>query len=222
MGKRAVQIIVTFVVWSGLLFLAAGTWDWPRAWLMLGLNLAALVVNFYLVWRFNPRIAETRSKVRAGTKGWDKVLIPIYGLLYLGYPVVAGLDAVRFGWTSLPVFWIYPGILFYIVGSALILWVLLANPFLETTVRIQTERGHHVVTTGPYALVRHPMYSGSILQYLSFPLILGSAWSLLPALAVVAVVLIRTVLEDKTLYNELPGYADYTRQTRRRLFPGVW
>lgn len=222
MLKRAVQIVVTFVVWSGLLFLAAGTLDWPRAWLLLGLNLAALALNFYLVWRFNPQIAETRSKIRAGTKSWDTVLIPIYGVLYLGYPVVAGLDAVRYGWSSLPVFWIYPGILLYVIGSALTLWVLLTNPFLETTVRIQTERGHHAVTHGPYAIVRHPMYSGSILQYLSFPLILGSAWSLAVSLAVIAVVVIRTGLEDKTLYNELPGYADYTRQTRHRLLPGVW
>ncbi|MEW6516273.1 MAG: isoprenylcysteine carboxylmethyltransferase family protein [candidate division FCPU426 bacterium] len=222
MLRRALQIIITFGIWAGLLFIAAGTWDWPRAWILVGLMVLTLAVNFVLVARFNPRIAEARSKVRKGTKGWDKVLMPVYAFFYLAFPVLAGLDAVRFGWTSLPDALVYPGAFLYIMGAALIDWVLVTNPFLEQTVRIQTERGHKVVTTGPYALVRHPMYCGLMIQYLGLPLLLGSAWSLLGTLAVIAIFAVRTAKEDKTLEAELEGYADYKQKTKWRLLMGVW
>jgi len=97
-----------------------------------------------------------------------------------------------------------------------------ANAFLSTVVRIQAERGHYVVTTGPYAYVRHPMYAGMVLTFWGVPLLLGSWWALLPGSLNALLFVIRTALEDRTLQAELPGYADYVRKVRRRLVPGVW
>ncbi len=222
MLKRALQIVLTILILAVLLFLSAGTLAWPGAWLLLGLMLASLAGNFIVILRFNPGIAETRSKMRQGTKGWDKVLMAVYSLLYLAFPVVAGLDAVRLGWSSLPAAYLYPGLVLYALGSALIAWVLATNPFLETTVRIQEERGHRVITTGPYAIVRHPMYLGLLIQYLGLPLILGSVWSFATAAAIIAVFIIRTAREDRTLFTELPGYGEYSRKTRWRLMLGAW
>jgi protein-S-isoprenylcysteine O-methyltransferase Ste14 len=222
MLKRALQVVISFVVWSGLLFLAAGTLDWPRAWLLVGLMCLNLVVNFVLVGRKNPEIAEARSKMGEGTKGWDKVLISIHMLAYIAYPIVAGLDAVRYAWSSLPMAAVYPGVLLYLISWVLIAWVLLTNPFLEQTVRIQKEKGHRAITTGPYAMVRHPMYLGMLLQYASFPLVLGSNWSWIPALMMILLLLVRTAKEDKTLEAELEGDGEYKQKTRWRIMRGVW
>ena len=108
------------------------------------------------------------------------------------------------------------------LGLGLFLWAMASNAFFSEGVRIQEERSHTVATGGPYQYVRHPGYSGAILAQLSTPLLLGSPWALIPSLASAALYITRTTLEDKTLVAELPGYNDYTQQTRYRLFPGVW
>ncbi|UCC65296.1 MAG: isoprenylcysteine carboxylmethyltransferase family protein, partial [Anaerolineae bacterium] len=136
--------------------------------------------------------------------------------------VVAGLDA-RFEWsTSVPLALHIGGLIASVLGWALFMWAMGANAFFSEAVRIQEERGHTVVTNGPYRYVRHPGYVGAILALLATPLLLGSLWALVPAgLAAIGYV-VRTGLEDKTLQEELDGYKDYTRQVRYRLLPGVW
>ena len=109
-----------------------------------------------------------------------------------------------------------------VLGFIPVAWSMGTNPHLETTVRIQKDRGHKVATTGPYNIVRHPMYLGGILQSLSIPLFLGSAWTLIPAGIQVVLLVIRTTYEDRTLQDELEGYKDYSQKTRYRLMPGVW
>jgi protein-S-isoprenylcysteine O-methyltransferase Ste14 len=220
--KRMVQIVLFTAVWGVLLFASAGRPDYIRGWICLGLFVFFAAASAILVLRYNPEVAAARSKLHSDAKGFDKVFAVVYTLLQLALPVVAGLDAVRYGWSSMSFEAVYPGALLYLLAAAPVTWAMVSNPFLETMVRIQEERGHRVVTTGPYRYVRHPMYVGIILQMVATPLVLGSWWSFVPA-AVIAILFVwRTAKEDGTLRNELSGYEEYAQQTRYRLLPGIW
>jgi protein-S-isoprenylcysteine O-methyltransferase Ste14 len=137
-------------------------------------------------------------------------------------PAIAGLDAVRFAWNPMPHWTLYLGIAVFIGSAILIAWVMVRNPHAETSVRIQVERGHRVVATGPYGLVRHPMYVGLILLYFAQALILGSMWALAIAGLIASLFLWRTAMEDKVLRKDLPGYEEYASMIRYRLMPGLW
>ena len=165
---------------------------------------------------------SARLRPKWSSERADTILLILFLPVMLAVPVVAGLDAVRYDWSSLPFWTIYPGIALHASGDALLLWTMIVNPFLEKTVRVQTERGHHVITTGPYAIVRHPMYMGVILLFLAVPLVLGSAWTLAPVVAMTLLLIARTFLEERLLRRNLPGYEKYMVQTRWRIIPGVW
>jgi len=135
---------------------------------------------------------------------------------------LAGMDAVRFRWSSMPFVSVYIGAVLYGLSMALVGWVLCTNPFAESSVRIQHDRGHTVVSSGPYRFVRHPMYVGSCFMYAATGLILGSVWALLDAGLLAILLVVRTALEDRTLRRELAGYEEYASRTRCRLIPGVW
>jgi protein-S-isoprenylcysteine O-methyltransferase Ste14 len=156
--------------------------------------------------------------------GWDPPLAT-GGFLFL-FPalfVVAGLDARRYQWSPpIPGGVTVAAAAAFVFGQAFAFWAVRSNPFFAKFVRIQHERGHHVVRSGPYAYVRHPGYAGSLLAHLMLPLILGSLWALVPAVIGTALFVVRTWLEDRTLQAELPGYRDYAHDVRWRLVPGVW
>jgi len=219
---RFVTVVGTLAFLGGLLFLGAGRMDWGRAWVYLGISALMLVVNGVVLLRSNPEVVAERSRVHRGTKRFDKVFTLLYIPPFLALPVVAGLDAVRFGWSGmgLPVAGV--GALLLVLGNVPILSAMVVNRHLEGTVRIQEDRGHQVVRTGPYRVVRHPMYVGMILQNIAAPLLLGSAWAFVPAVLMIGLMVWRTHLEDRTLHAELEGYADFARSTRYRLLPGVW
>jgi len=206
-----------------VVFLPAGTLDWPRAWALLAVYTLA-VGGFVAVLRWrNPEALAARMRgAGEGTKPFDRVFVPVWTVLILAMLLVSGLDAVRFGWAPLPDWTLVPG--FGLMGLAMVPigWSAAHNPHLEGTVRIQHDRGHRVVSTGPYAWVRHPMYVGSLLWLWALPLILGSTWAMVPAALASAAMVWRTALEDATLREELPGYADFADQTRYRLLPGIW
>ena len=132
------------------------------------------------------------------------------------------LDNARFHWSQVPLWLTGVGYLFFLISMGGIVWVMRVNKFAEPHVRIQTDRGQRVVDTGPYAVVRHPFYALAILLFGSMPLALGSLWGLLPAGLAAALLVVRTVLEDRLLQRELPGYRDYAGRVRYRLIPGVW
>jgi len=209
-------------VWGGLLFWAAGTLTWTRGWIHLGLWIVTLVTNFaILLWR-NPAVLVARARRQTVEETFDKVILSCFIPAALAIPVLAGLDAARYGWALLPLWAVGLGVPIHIAGDAFILWSMIVNPYLEKDVRIQSERGHQVITTGPYALVRHPMYVGCILVLVGIPLLLGSSWAFLPVGVVALLLVIRIVFEDRMLREELPGYEEYAGQTRHRLIPGIW
>jgi protein-S-isoprenylcysteine O-methyltransferase Ste14 len=197
-------------------------WNWTLGWIYLGLVVANLVITWICLVRWNPVLIERRMRFAKGTKSWDKVWAMLYAPVMIAVHAVAGLEA-RDGVSSLPEATWLLGLAIFAPGSAILTWSMVVNPFFEKTVRIQTEHGHHVIDTGPYAFVRHPGYLGFAGWMVSIPLLLASAWAFIPALLAVVGIVVRTALEDRTLYAELPpGYAEYTTRVHFRLVPGIW
>lgn len=188
----------------------------------MGLVSASLLAAMsIMLWKMPSRAAE-RWKRRKDTKRFDKILGLAYFAALIALFVLSGFDAVRYRWTSMPTWPIWVGTALHLAGLVLILWAVLTNPHAETTVRLQTDRDHKVISSGPYRFVRHPMYSGIIVTFFGWPLVLGS-WVGLGVVSCIAVLfLVRTILEDRTLRRELDGYQDFCRRTRYRLVPGVW
>ncbi len=222
-AKRLVQVLPMTALWGLVLFLSAGDWGWSRAWLYVGLTPGLLLINFIWVMRTNPEVIAARSKVRSpGTKTFELVIAPLFLLAMVGVPLVAGLDH-RFDWAQLPSWTLWPGVLGVVLGNIPVAWSMAHNPHLERSVRIQEDRGHRVISTGPYAWVRHPMYAGVCLQYLALPLLFRSGWALVPGVWMCAVLAVRITFEEETLRQELPGYAEFAEtMTRYRLVPGLW
>lgn len=222
LGLTLLKIVLQFVFMGGVLLVAAGTLYWVRAWIYLGVGLSCLAVNASIVLRINPQAIVERHKKHEDTKTFDKVLTRIIMLATFGTWIVAGMDAVRFGWSSISAGWLYAGVALHLLGMAAICWCLATNPYLEKSVRIQADRDQRVITTGPYGFIRHPMYLAMIVMMLGCPLILGSAWAFLPVAICIVLFVLRTALEDRTLRRELRGYEEYTQATRCRLLPGIW
>jgi protein-S-isoprenylcysteine O-methyltransferase Ste14 len=181
-------------------------------------------VSRVLAARRNPDLITERSRFsqHEDTKAWDKLLSPLVGLGGGLIPLVAGLDEL-FGWSpffSLPIKIL--SLIIILAGYTISSYALIENRFFSGVVRIQTDRGHQVVSSGPYQWVRHPGYAGALLVYLVTPLLLDSGWAYLPGLFLTVLLFIRTALEDQTLQDELEGYQDYTKRVRYRLIPGIW
>lgn len=220
--KRIGTVAIFFVLIAVILFLAAGRLNWTWAWVYLGICLVSVLINAPIMLRTSPETVAERGEFRI-TEKWDKVVSGLYALaMYFALPLVAGLD-VRFGWTrDLSVAWHVAGAMVLAVGLGLSSWAMIANAHFSTAVRIQSDRGHTVCSTGPYRFVRHPGYVGFILQALGVPILLGSLWALTPGLTAMVLMIIRTSLEDRMLQAELTGYQDYVQKVRYRLVPGIW
>ncbi len=220
--NRIFQVLGSTAAVGVLLFLAAGRLDWMSAWVFLALGtLVFLTAGLYVV-RKNPEVVNERGKGAQGAKTWDRILTSIYALFLFAIYVVAGLDAGRFRWSVMPIIVQGLGGVGIVLRLLLIYWAMLANPFLAQVVRIEDERGHQTVSSGPYRYVRHPMYVGILFEYGSTPLLLGSWLALIPFVIMGALLVLRTSLEDKTLLTELSGYSEYAQRVRFRLVPGVW
>ena len=204
-------------------FLAAGRMDIPRAWIFLGMDYLGVIVVSVVFWKLAPELANQRATIKEGTKPWDKVFLAFYfAIALIGFPIVAGLDVGRYHWSELHINYAIVGVILFALCVAFGTWAVMVNRFFETTVRIQTDRGHQVITDGPYRFVRHPGYLSMILGAVSASFIIGSVYSLIPGGLAVISLLIRTYLEDRTLQEELDGYREYTTRVRWRLLPGLW
>jgi protein-S-isoprenylcysteine O-methyltransferase Ste14 len=214
-GVVRVAVLIGLCAWGGL----SGWW---QLWPFLALVLVVLTVNLTTIAVRNPALLRERLKPDRPEKGWDRIVMASWAVFALAIFAVAGLDVLRYRWSIVsPVAMVAGGVLF-LAGDALVAWCMGENPFLERTVRVQRERSHRVIATGPYRFVRHPMYGGVIVMSLGWPLLLGSWWAMVPTLFMDAVIVARTCLEDHALHDELEGYRDYASRTPRRLLPGIW
>ncbi|NTW45239.1 MAG: isoprenylcysteine carboxylmethyltransferase family protein [Anaerolineaceae bacterium] len=199
-------------------------WRWWEAWVYLFLYVFSFALSRALAARRSPDILVERSRFLQleDAKPWDKLLSPLVGIGSALIPLVAGLDEL-FNWSNafnmtLKVI----SLCLILAGYVLSSYALIENRYFSGMVRIQTDRGHHVVSTGPYGWVRHPGYAGALMSFLATPIFLDSSWAFIPAVLLIIVLVIRTNLEDKTLQKELEGYQSYASRVRFRLIPGIW
>lgn len=220
--KLLIKGLITNLIFTTILFVCAGRIDYTQGWVFLSANVFSTILNFLTI-RKNSDLANERSGLGEGVKSWDKLLLGLSAVIYLITIVVAGFDSGRFLWTA-NFSWIISisGVAVMMIGQILFLTARSQNNFFSSVMRIQRERGHVVCDTGLYKIVRHPGYLGMILSLIGIPLITTSIWSVVPTLIAIILLLIRTSLEDKTLKNELDGYAEYSKKTRYKLIPLIW
>jgi protein-S-isoprenylcysteine O-methyltransferase Ste14 len=218
------QIVGMALLFALVIFLSAGSVAWLPGWLYLGeLFIFVIAISLWLLHRNPALLRERMTGVGAqDQKTWDKALLAIVGLLFVGWLALMPADAGRFHWTTLPPWLQVLGALILLSSYPLFFWVFAVNPYLSPAVRLQEERDHSVISSGPYRYVRHPMYAAVIPFFAGTSLLLGSAWGLAGALALVITVAVRAVLEERTLAAELPGYREYAQRVTYRLIPGVW
>ena len=224
LARTVLQTGVSLILLGLVLCGAGGDWLWPQAWTFVG---ETAVLSFAMsAWllRNDPDLLKARltSPLQQGQRAFDRMLILVISLLFLGWLVLMGLDAKRFLWSSIPLWGQIPGAVLVAAGMVLCWETFRANSFAAPQVRVQTERRQTVVSTGPYRYVRHPMYAGAMLYLLGAPLMLGSLLGLAGGAALTAAIGLRAVGEERVLREGLPGYEAYMKQTPWRLIPGVW
>jgi protein-S-isoprenylcysteine O-methyltransferase Ste14 len=222
-SRLLVQTIVWLVAIAALLFLAAGTWAWPQAWIFLGLlAIGSLVLGLWLA-KHDPALLAERLKPtwQAGQPSWDRAFLIIAFVVWCGWLALIGLDA-RFHAIRPPAWMSALGVLAMAACYALSYWTFRENTFASPIVRVQRERQQKTITTGPYAYVRHPLYGAAILFFFGVPLLLGSRWGLWAAPIAIAILAVRAVLEERELAAGLEGYEAYMRAVRYRLIPYLW
>lgn len=217
--RMVVTRITAFFIFIALIFfLPAGTWNYWQAWMWLGTIIALMLVTLAYLLKNDPALLERRMRMREQRGGQQKIILVSGIFLTLSF-LVPGFD-IRYGWSQMPV-WaaiLFDGIV--IIGYLLVLWVFKINTY--TSRIIEVDAGQKVITTGPYAIVRHPMYVGAFLTYAFTPLALGSYWAFIPGVMILPVLMFRILDEEKLLLAELPGYREYTQKVNYRLLPGVW
>lgn len=222
---RVLIMLLVFIVGVPKLpILISWRWSWWEAWVYAAINIFGFAISRYLAGRQHPDLLVERGKFlqNPNPEPWDKLLSPLLALGSGVIPLAAGLD-MRFGSSAQFGFAIKIGaIILLLAGYALGASALIANRFFSGMVRIQSERGHHVISTGPYRYMRHPGYTGAIISYLATPFLLDSWWTLIPVSMTLIIIFVRTALEDQALHKKLDGYRAYAQKVRHRLIPGIW
>jgi protein-S-isoprenylcysteine O-methyltransferase Ste14 len=222
-AKLLLQNTIFLVGLGALLFATAGSTHWPAAWVFL---ITSAIIGpaggLWLAWTDPALLAERlRPIFQAGQPEADKKFMLVLVAVLLAWLIAIGLDR-RVHASDMPQALQVTGFLMYLLSMAFIMWVFRENSFAAPVVKVQSERGHQVISTGPYAIVRHPMYGSIMLFFLGVPLLLGSWWGLLIAPAFAVLFAIRTGIEERALAANLPDYADYAARVRYRLLPGLW
>lgn len=205
-----------------LVFLPVGRLDWLPGWYFIAFVGVAYGASALILARVNPAIYRARSRFQPGTKRWDMILLWLMLPAMVAEVPLATFDAGRMAWSAVPLSVVILGYVLLGAGIAVTAWAQAVNRFFEPGVRVQRERGQNVVSSGPYAIVRHPGYVGALMMFAGIALALASWWALIPAAWAGAILILRTSWEDALLQAELDGYADYARRVRFRLVPGIW
>jgi protein-S-isoprenylcysteine O-methyltransferase Ste14 len=223
-AKLIVQTLVVYGLMAALLLGAAGTWRWPQAWVfIIEMSASGIAIGVWLA-RYDPGLLAERmsSPLQRGQAAGDKALLLFLFVAWPAWLVFMALDAVRFEWSHLPAWAQILGALLILVAMYAFYRTFRENSFAAPVVKIQKERGQTVVTTGPYSLVRHPMYAGGSFLFFAIPMLLGSGYGLALAPAWVILLMLRIPLEERVLRENLDGYGDYMKRVRYRLIPGIW
>ena len=220
------SLVVRMTLFAVALMWPAGIWNWWEAWVLVGLWTVFGVVMTHYLLRYDPALLAERMKLvplHKEQKDWDKVLMLLFFIVGIGLYITPGFDVVRYEWSDpFPVWTRILAIIVHLPCFLFLGWIMRENTYLSQVVKIDKERGHQVITTGPYALVRHPMYTVIIVLLFAVPVALGSRFALILAMFLTLLLIVRTYFEDCTLYTELEDYPEYTKQTPYRLIPKVW
>ena len=222
-AKLILQTLLYIAGMGALLFISAGTLHWPAAWVFLAAMAVLGLGSGVWLAKTDPALLAERMRpmMQHEQPAADKKFMLVFGLVALIWFIVIGLDA-RYHASNVPMALQALGLAMLVASTGYIMWVMRENSFAAPVVKVQTGRGHRVIDTGPYAHVRHPMYSGTVLFFFGMPLLLGSWWGVVMAPLFVGLFAIRAGIEERALLAGLPGYADYTARVRYRLVPGIW
>ena len=222
-AKLLRQNLIWIVAMGALLFVPAGTLHWPAAWLFLAtIGILGVAGGLWLAKTDPALLAERmRPMMQSGQPAADKKFMLVFGFAALIWFLAIGLDMREHG-TRIPPALQASGLLMLLLLSGFIMWVMRENSFAAPVIKLQTERGHRVISTGPYAFVRHPMYSGTVLFFVGAPLLLGSWWGVAMSPLFAVLFAIRIAIEERALIAGLPDYAGYAARVRYRLVPGLW
>ena len=222
-AKLLLQNVIWVVGMGALLFVPAGTLHWPAAWVYLGTSAVLGLGGKLWLAKTDPALLAERMRpmMQKDQPAADKKFMLVFGFTALVWFLAIGLDE-RYHASDVPVALRALGWAMLILSSGFIMWVMRENSFAIPVVKLQTERGHRVVSTGPYAWVRHPMYTATILFFVGAPLLLGSWWSVAMSPLFAVLFAVRAGIEERALVEGLPGYADYAARVRYRLVPGLW
>jgi protein-S-isoprenylcysteine O-methyltransferase Ste14 len=222
-AKLLLQNTIFVVALGALLFASAGTLEWPAAWVFLAVS--AILGPACGLWlaKTDPALLAERMRptFQADQPAADKKFMLTFVLVVLIWLVAIGLDR-RAHASDVPLVLQALGLAMYLLSTAFIMWVFRENSFAAPVVKVQAERHHRVISSGPYAFVRHPMYSGIMLFFVGVPLLLGSWWGVAIAPVFAVLFAIRARIEERALVEGLPDYADYAARVRYRLVPGLW
>ena len=223
-GKLYIAVsFILFLLWTSLLFISSWNIYILRFWIFIIINLIYLIISTVILYKVNRELINQRGSIKSDAKLWDQFLMRIHNIILIfALPIIIGLDIGRFQWSYLNYYYMIPGYLLYISSNILLIWAMAVNRHFEATVRIQKDRGHKVIASGPYRIIRHPGYLSGIIWTVGLPMILGSVYGFIPSVAAIVVIVIRTRMEDRTLLSELEGYIEYSKKVKYRLIPGIW
>lgn len=220
-AKVSGRIILAIAAFGVILFLPAGTVHWIEGWIFMIFLSVYIVYSTVWLMKNNPELLKERLRTK-NTQKWDKIILFLFGICFVALFVMPGLD-FRYQWTRhIPLIvkvFAFTGLF---ISFTIIFLVTKENTYASKSIKIQKEREHKVITTGPYRYVRHPLYAGGMILLICIPLALGSLYSLIPGVLCMILFIFRTYLEDTMLHEMLPGYREYAQKTRYRLVPGIW
>ena len=214
-------LICADVVFGFILFFLSGNFLWMEAWIFL--IILTFLMAYMLFWlnKHNPQVLRSRTSLKGMSKK-DMILMSLLIASFFAFFIVVILDGGRYHWSTVPLWGKIIGYIGFVIGFIIIFLVMKENSFAAKVVRVDKEAGHKVITTGPYAVVRHPMYSGYILWFFSMSIALGSLYGLIPVVFMTILLIVRISFEEKLLHQELEGYTEYTKKVKKRLIPWIW
>lgn len=225
--KFSTSVLILIIIFGDvffgfiLFFLSGWNFLWWEAWVLLILLTFLVPYMLFSLNKNNPQVLRSRTSVKGMLKK-DMILMSLLIPLFFAFFIVVSLDGGRYHWSTVLLWGKIIGYIGFVIGFIITVLVMKENPFASKVVRIDKEGGYKVITTGPYAVVRHPMYSGFILWFFSWSIALGSLYGLIPFVFITILIIIRIPFEEKLLHGELEGYMEYTKKVKKRLIPLIW